>query len=135
MTRLDVRALPKHMQQQLPKEMLETKQKFNNTPTEYNGVIYHSKAEADYAADLDWMIKGGLIIEWDRQIVVPLIVNGVHICKYIIDFKIVENDETVRLVELKGYQSEAWKLKNKLFQATFLKEHPEIGYEIIKLVK
>ena len=40
--------------------------------TEYNGVIYDSKAEAEHAQWLDWQVERGSVAWWLRQVSVPL---------------------------------------------------------------
>lgn len=106
--------------------------KYNAKITEYNGVKYHSKLEATYAKNLDWRLKAKDIRRWSRQIKIPLAVNGIHICNYFIDFKIIHNDGSLELIETKGMETSTWKLKYKLFKAIFAKEHPGV---IITLVK
>lgn len=86
---------------------------------EYNGYRYMSGFEANYAAELDLRVKAKDIAGWKRQVRIPLNVNGYHICDYIIDFVVEHNDETVEYVECKGWQSEVWKLKWKLFEANY----------------
>ena len=62
------------------------KNKYNNKNTIYNRIAYDSEKEAQYAEKLDWMVWGKEIKSWDRQIKIPLIVNGKLICNYYIDF-------------------------------------------------
>lgn len=108
------------------------KNKYNAKITEYNGVKYHSKLEATYAKNLDWRVKAKDIEHWSRQFKIPLAVNETHICNYFIDFIIIHNDGKIEYVEVKGMETSTWKLKWKLFNAIFAKEHPGI---IITLVK
>lgn len=69
---------------------------------------------------------------WERQIPFRLEVNGVLICKYVVDFLVRYADGRRELVEVKGYWTDVAKLKVKLFRATFLRDHPEIIYTIQK---
>ena len=76
--------------------------KLGNHPTEYGGVRYDSKAESCYARDLDLKIKAGLVLRWERQVVFSLDVNGVHICKYKLDFRVYLADGSIEHIDVKG---------------------------------
>ncbi len=91
--------------------------KYNAKSSTYKGITYHSKLEAEYAMILDDMLKKKEIKGWKRQIKIPLDVNGFHICNYYIDFVVEENDGTLNYTEVKGYQTEIWRLKWKLTEA------------------
>ena len=88
--------------------------------TNYNGSIFDSKFEAQQAIELDMMKKAGEIIDWERQVRIPLEVNGYKVCDYIIDFVVYRDGETEYL-EAKGYPTPVWKLKWRLFEAIFTK--------------
>lgn len=88
----------------------------------YNGLSYHSKKEAGYAAELDIRKKAGDISDWERQIKISLDVNGHHIANYYVDFLILHNDQTREYVEVKGFETPEWKLKWSLFEALFSSE-------------
>ena len=49
--------------------------KFYNIQKEYNGRVYHSKKEADYACELDLLQRAGEIKWWIPQYKIDLIVN------------------------------------------------------------
>jgi len=107
-----------------------SKNKYKALPAYYNGFTYASIKEMKYAMDLDFRKKVHDIKDWDKQIKIPLIVNGVKVCTYIPDFKVIHNNDTIELVEVKGFKTSVFKLKLKLFKATYLKENPEIKYTI-----
>ena len=44
------------------------KHKYNAKRTKYNGRTYDSKAEAEYAMNLDWKLKAGDIHYWTPQV-------------------------------------------------------------------
>jgi hypothetical protein len=67
---------------------------------------------------------------WERQIRFPLMVNNIKICDYVCDFLVRYADGRRELVEVKGMQTPEFKLKLKLFRATFLNDHPEINYRM-----
>lgn len=78
-----------------------------------------SKFEAGKAADLELLKKAGEIVDFQEQVKIPLEVNGFHICNYYIDFVIQHSDGTVEYLETKGYATDVWKLKWKLFEALY----------------
>jgi hypothetical protein len=106
--------------------------KYNAKSSIYNDSVFHSKKEAGYAAELDLRIKAKDIKSWRRQVKISLDVNGNHICNYYIDFEVTHNDGTIELVEVKGFETDVWRLKWKLLEAIYQKEHPEILLTVIK---
>ena len=93
--------------------------KYSNKKTEHNGIYYHSKKEAGEAAELDLRKQAGDIKDWERQVKISLDVNGYHIANYFIDFVIYHNDESKEYLEIKGFETEVWRLKWKLFEALY----------------
>lgn len=59
------------------------------------------------------------MVEWRRQIKVPLHVNGVLIANYYCDFLVSFADGREEWHEVKGFETEVWRLKEKLFRAVF----------------
>ena len=73
--------------------------KYKARSTVYNGNQYHSLFEAGYAQGLDLRQKAGDIKEWKRQVRFSLYgKNGGHICDYILDFVITNNDGTLSYI-------------------------------------
>ena len=93
--------------------------KYGAIKTEYNGVVYHSKKEAKYAQELDLRVRGHDIKSWEGQIKCPIVVNKIKICTYIVDFKILHNDDTEEYIEVKGKWTSTARLKVKLFRALY----------------
>jgi len=93
--------------------------KYHSKRTEYGGEIFHSKKEANFAWELDMRKKARDIKDVKRQVKIPLDVNGYHICNYIIDFVVIENDGTETWTECKGFETETWRLKWKLTEAVY----------------
>lgn len=106
--------------------------KYGSRKTLYNGVLYMSAKEARYAQELDLRVKAKNINSWEGQTPILLKVNDRKICKYILDFKITHNDGSEEYVEIKGFETTVWRLKKKLFEATFLLKNPSVKYSIIK---
>lgn len=106
--------------------------KYHAKLTYYNGTLYHSQREANYAAELDMRVKGHDIKKWIRQIPIHLSVYGKEVTIYVIDFKIEHNDGSLEYVEVKGFETDAWKIKWKLFEAIYAHDHPEVKLTIVK---
>ena len=102
--------------------------KFGAVKQEYNGHKYDSKREAAHAQYLDLLIKAKEVKSWDRQVKIPLAVNGVHLCNYFMDFVVEFTDGRIEYHEVKGYEKELWKLKWKLAHALY----PDIDFKLIK---
>lgn len=102
--------------------------KYHAKSSIYNDTYYHSKLEAAYAQELDLRLKAKDIKGWRRQERIPLVVNGIKVATYIIDFVIEHNDGEEEYVECKGYETDIFRLKWKLFEALY----PDIRKTIIK---
>jgi len=103
----------------------------NAKKQEYNGFRYDSGFEANYAQELDLRIKAKDIKGYDKQVNLDLIVNGYVVCQYRIDFIVHHNDGTTEYVECKGYQTDVWKLKWKLFEALY-SDRPDVKLTIVQ---
>ena len=106
--------------------------KYHAVSSTYNGISYHSKKEAAYAAELDLRVKAKDIKGWERQKKISLDINGYHICNYYMDFVVEHNDGTFEYVEVKGFETEEWRLKWKLTEAIFSKERPDVRLTVVK---
>lgn len=102
--------------------------KYGNQITEYNGHKYHSKKEAAYAQDLDWKLKSGVVLRWERQVKMQINIAEIKITSYICDFVVTYHDR-VEYVDVKGYKKgaayEMFKIKKNLVLAV-------LGIEIIE---
>lgn len=78
-----------------------------------------SKFEAGKAQELELLKKAGEIKDFKEQVKLPLVVNGFHITNYYIDFVVEHNDGEIEYIETKGYATDVWKLKWKLFEALY----------------
>lgn len=106
--------------------------KYHSVRSEYGGYFYQSKLEAAYAQELDLRLKAKQIKGWRRQPRFALEVNGRLIKHYKPDFEITHRDGSRELVECKGMWTEEARLTVKLFEATYLYEHPEVTFTVIK---
>jgi hypothetical protein len=101
----------------------KARNKYNAKKTDYRGHTYDSKKEAEYARGLDLAMKvnaPGAPLEWERQVRMPVKLNGKHICYYILDF-LVTYEDRVEHIDVKGMKSgpayAMFKLKKKLIEA------------------
>ena len=104
--------------------------KFNAKKQTYGGMKFDSKGEAGYCQELDWRIKAGEILSYERQVKIPLIVNGVLICNYYADFVVTGKHGEKEIHEYKGLVLPLFQLKWKLLQALQKELFPE-GMELI----
>lgn len=108
--------------------------KYHAKSTQVDGITYHSKLEAGYADELRIRKMAKDIKDWERQVKLDLKINGYHITNYYIDFVVHHNDGSKEYVEVKGYETEVWKLKWRILEATFdeFKEQPDDRLTVIK---
>lgn len=111
---------------------IRKKSKYHNTFTDYAGTKYHSKKESKFAQDCDWRVKAGELISWERQKKMELYAYGKHICDYWIDFVLYHADGTIEYVEVKGFVTDVWRLKWKLFEAQMNEIEPRAVLTVIK---
>lgn len=99
----------------------------NNIPTLYDGVLYPSKAEAQYAQRLDKLKSEGKILEWRRQ--VPFkVYDGDKDYKMIVDFLVTFKDRQEIHEVKRGYYSEDFKFKVGLIPTTY----PHFIYYVVE---
>lgn len=98
--------------------------KFRAVPTEVQGRKYASKLEAAYAKKLHARKERGEILGWFEQ--VPVQLPGKT--KYVLDFLVFEADGTVRPVEVKGFETEQWKIKIRQVRELY----PWLPVEVVK---
>jgi hypothetical protein len=102
--------------------------KYNARKTKYGGRYYDSALEAAYAEQLDWQIKAGEITEVIPQYKISIDVNGEHIANYYMDFKVVYPDGKIEYHEVKGFETDVWRMKWRLAKAL----NPDISFVLIK---
>jgi hypothetical protein len=101
------------------------KSKYGNRITVIKGVKFHSQKEALRWIALQDMEKHGEIEGLSRQVPFTLIVEGVVICKLVIDFHYIKGQREVA-EDTKGYQTAESKLKMKLAAAL----RPEVDWRL-----
>lgn len=99
------------------------KSKYRNVRTEYNGRTFASKREAEHAATLDMLrlasdpAKCVLTVEY--QVPFKLSVNRVVVAKYVADFVVHFHDGHTEVHDAKGFRTDVYKLKKKMFEAEY----------------
>lgn len=83
--------------------------------------------EAQYCDTLHVLMKAGEVQEVRVQVSYPLAVNGVHICNHIVDFLIITKEGKKEVHETKGFATDVWQIKHKLFEALY----PDLPYRVI----
>lgn len=106
--------------------------KYNAVKTEYRGGMFDSKKEALHAQTLDLLKHAHApqqrVVKYERQVKIPLAINGKLICNYYVDFIVTFQDGHVEYQEIKGFATNTWLLKEKLFRAIY----PERTLIVIK---
>jgi hypothetical protein len=102
--------------------MIHRISKFGAIPTIYNGRRYASKKEATRAFELDLLKKGNVIKDWIPQPRFPFVHNGVKICEYVGDFKVIEKDGSWKIEDVKSSATKkiaTYVIKKKLMLAFY----------------
>lgn len=86
--------------------------KYRAVPTEYNGVRYHSKAEAARAQHLDMLKAAGEVVEWHRQ---PRFTLGCPENVYVADF-LVKDRNGWHTEDVKGAETAKFRHDKKLWR-------------------
>jgi hypothetical protein len=97
----------------------------HNIPTNYNGTLYPSKAEAMYAEYLDSLLKNKQIKWWKRQ--VRFQVEGDKRYTVIADFLVFSEREEIHEVK-RGYYSQEFIYKSQLW----LEQYPSFPYYVFE---
>lgn len=102
--------------------------KYRNNPfVDSDGIRWDSQAEFRRWSELKLLERAGEISHLERQMTVPLFVNGVKVCALRPDFAFFERGKRV-YADAKGYETRDWKLKWKLAKAIY----PNIEWRVLK---
>lgn len=113
--------------------------KYKNQSCNVDGHFFHSRSEAGYYGQLKMLKLAGEIKEFDRQVGFELFAwtpnddfrsghNRKKVTTHIVDFLVTLNDGTKEVHEVKGFATDTWQIKHKLFEANY----PELTYKVIK---
>jgi len=92
------------------------------------GHIHQSRKEARYCDSLGYLKRAKEIKDYEIQKKFDLSVNGVHICNYYVDFLVTLMDGTQQAEEVKGFSTDTWLIKKKLFEALY----PKVKYVVVR---
>jgi len=90
--------------------------------------IHRSQLEAKHCNILFSDLQDGRIKDYEYEKGFDLYCEGEKIARHYPDFLVTALDGTEYIVESKGQESEAWKMKSKLFQVNY----PDIKYLVWK---
>ena len=100
--------------------------KYNSVKTEFDGIKFASKKEAEYYKNLLLLKQAGEVVDIKLQPEFELqegyIKDGAKIrpIKYIADFLVVYKDRHIEIIDTKGYRKDkVYLLKKKLFHYKF----------------
>ena len=105
--------------------MFRKKSKYNAKKVEVDGIKFDSKAEAEYYEHLKCLKKAKLVADIERQkriVILPSYeIKGrkVRATHYIADFVVTYIDGEVEYVDVKGYETDTFKLKKKMFESMY----------------
>jgi len=102
--------------------------KFGAQKTVFKNRVYDSKGEAGLAMELDLELRAGKLLKIEPQVTFDLFAkNGQKVCTHRPDFLVTLPDGTQEVREYKGFATEIWRLKLKLFEDNY----PHIPYWVI----
>jgi hypothetical protein len=102
--------------------------KYGSQKMSFDGRTYDSKKECEYAQQLEWRRRAGEITEVIPQYKLELNMGGVHIANYYVDFKVVFPDGREEMHEVKGFETDVWRIKWRMALAIY-------GKDKFKLIK
>jgi hypothetical protein len=108
--------------------------KYGAIKTEVNGIVFDSKIEAKHYVQLQEQKESGAIKDLELQ---PKFLlqpgfkkNGktFRAIHYIADFKVINHDGSIEIIDVKGMETDTFKIKRKMFEDKF----PELSLSIVK---
>ena len=82
-----------------------------------------SRKEAEYARTLDALKHAKdpkeRVVSYETQVPFQIELNGIKICKYICDFKVLYKDKHIEIVDCKVFKTDIYRLKKKLVEAQY----------------
>lgn len=111
-----------------------SKNKYGAKKTSFEGIVYDSKMEADFAVLLSMRLKAKDIKGWERQKQIELYYftssgQKIFYKKWKVDFLIFHNDGTKELAEVKGFPTPDFLIKETLLKTVWLRDNPGYTYK------
>ena len=116
------------------KSIAKKKNKYRNIKTTVDGIEFDSRKEADYYCQLKLLKRAGEIKDFGLQpryeLQPTFKKNGTthRSITYVADFVIDNNDGTTEIIDIKGVETQVFKIKKKLFEY----KYPDKNLKIIK---
>jgi hypothetical protein len=104
---------------------LSSATKYKSKKVEIDGHVFDSKIEARYYEQLKWLQEHNQILFFRLQprylLQEAFRKNGKTFRKieYIADFEVHHLDGSIEVIDVKGYETEAFKIKRKLFEKKY----------------
>lgn len=114
---------------------VEMRNKYGNIKVEVDGIKFASKSEAKYYEQLKWLKQAKQIKSFKLQprylLQEAFKKNGRTIRKieYVADFEVKHLDGSIEVIDCKGVETEAFKLKRKWFDRLYLYRLSVISYD------
>lgn len=112
--------------------------KFNSQTQTVDGISFHSKKEAAYYQELKLRKKCRDIMDFERQVSFELYGwypnkdtsqnERKKVCCHIVDFLVTTKEGNKEVHEVKGFATDVWELKHKLFEANY----PDVPYRVVR---
>lgn len=107
-------------------KLKNTKSKFGNIRTNYNGTTFDSKKEAMYSRDLD-LRKSATnprerVVSYETQVKYKFVHNDLLICVYKLDFLVTYADGHIEYIDVKSVatrKDKVFRIKKKMMKAFF----------------
>lgn len=112
---MSLRWTPEQYREWLEKEAAKKPHKYNAKPNTVDGIRFDSKKEANYYLALKQRVIDGKVITFLRQ--VPLHLPGGT--KLVVDFLEFHADGTAHFVDVKGMETDAFKIKKREVEAIY----------------
>lgn len=113
---------------------VKKKSKYNNIKTEVDGIKFDSRKEADYYYQLKLLKRAGEIRDFGLQpryeLQPTFEKDGTthRSITYVADFVVVNNDGTTDVIDVKGFETQIFKIKQKLFEY----KYPDKKLKVVK---
>lgn len=102
---------------------MQRRSKYGNIKTEYNGKVYHSKKEADFASHLEYLKHAKnlseRVVSVREQVPYNINIKSHHICTYFADFVIQYGDKRTEVIDVKGVKTAIYRLKKRMVEASY----------------
>lgn len=89
----------------------------------HNGKVYDSKLEMKYRKHLELLQKSvdskTRVLKIEEQVLYSIVINGISICKYLLDFRVMYADGHSEYIDCKGMKTDIYIIKKKLVEAIY----------------